>query len=45
MFDKGVVSISDEYRVIGAIDEKLNVHNSHNIDLNNLKYHRESHGF
>ena len=45
MFDKGVISISDDYKVIGVSDEKLKVHTSHKIDLNNLKYHRESHGF
>ena len=45
MFDKGVISISDDYKVIGFINEKLKLHTNHKIDLNNLKYHRESHGF
>jgi len=45
MFDKGVISISDDYKVIGVINEKLKLHTNHKIDQNNLKYHRESHGF
>lgn len=45
MFDKGTISISDDFTVIGVIEDKLYVHDKHNIDLENLKYHRESHGF
>ncbi|WP_438423196.1 YDG/SRA domain-containing protein [Aquimarina macrocephali] len=45
MFDKGTFSISDEHLLLGEEKGKLFVHDKHQIDLNNFKYHRECHGY
>ena len=45
LFDKGTFSISDSNDLIGDITGKLNVHSSHKINIENLKYHRENHGY
>lgn len=45
MFDKGAFSINDDFKLIGELSGNLNVHPKHIIDLNNLKYHRECHGY
>jgi putative restriction endonuclease len=52
MFDRGVIAISDDLELIdkhGDIPDtthsKLTLHSSHNINPENLLYHREMHGF
>ncbi|MGB2232718.1 MAG: YDG/SRA domain-containing protein [Flavobacteriaceae bacterium] len=45
MFDKGSFSISDNYNLLGAESGELTVHPKHNIEKENLNYHRESHGY
>jgi len=45
MFDKGLFSISDNLQLIGSLQGKLNVHKTHKLNIANLKYHRECHGF
>ncbi len=45
LFDKGSFSISDSYDIIGDITGKLNIHRDHILNIDNLKYHRESHGY
>ena len=45
MFDKGSFAIDESFNLIGELSGLLNVHAKHHIDLDNLKYHRKSHGF
>lgn len=45
MFDKGSFSITDDLYLIGTISGKLYVENTHEIKIDNLKYHREVHGY
>lgn len=45
MFDKGAFSVKDNFDLIGAESGKLTVLNSHKLDLDNIRYHRESHGY
>jgi len=45
MFDKGSFAILDDYSLIGEENGDLTVDEKHQVDPNNLKYHRESHGF
>lgn len=45
MFDKGSFSIEDDFSVIGALSGAIYIHPEHRIDLDNLKYHRISHGY
>jgi putative restriction endonuclease len=45
MFDKGTFSINNNYTLIGAENGKLYVDRKHKIELDNLKYHREIHGY
>nr|WP_315028429.1 YDG/SRA domain-containing protein [uncultured Chryseobacterium sp.] len=44
MFDKGMFSILDNYRLIGCENGKLNVDKKHKINSLNLEYHRKAHG-
>ncbi|HCC95240.1 MAG TPA: hypothetical protein DEQ26_13115 [Flavobacteriaceae bacterium] len=44
LFDRGAFSISDSFDLIGDIQGKLKIHEKHNINKENLKYHRKSHG-
>jgi putative restriction endonuclease len=45
MFDKGSFAISDDYSLLGEETGDLFVDKKHLIDINNLSYHRKSHGF
>lgn len=45
MFDKGAFAIKDNFDLIGAEIGKLTVLVNHKIDKDNLRYHRESHGY
>jgi putative restriction endonuclease len=42
MFDKGVFTIKDDFSLSGYESGKLNIHDEHNISIENIKYHRES---
>jgi len=44
LFDRGSFSISDSYNLIGNINGKLKIHEKHQLNKENLKYHREIHG-
>jgi putative restriction endonuclease len=44
MFDKGVFSILDDLRLIGAEDGYLIIKLNHNLNKDNLIYHRKCHG-
>ena len=41
MFDYGMVSINDDFTILGLENKSLIIHKSHKIDLESLKYHRE----
>lgn len=45
MFDKGSFSIRESLELIGVENGKLNVHEKHKINKENLNYHRKSHGY
>lgn len=45
MFDKGAFSISDDFLLLGKVSGSLQVDSKHRLDKNNLKYHRNSHGY
>jgi putative restriction endonuclease len=45
MFDKGVFSIKDNLQLIGCLSGKLIINDKHQLNLSNLKYHRQTHGF
>ncbi len=43
MFDLGIISIDENFNVLGLEDHKLTVSSKHNIDLDFIKYHNEHH--
>ena len=45
MFDKGSFSIDDDYTLLGSVSGTLRVHDKHTINQENLKYHRNTHGY
>lgn len=45
MFDKGTFSIMDDFELLGDESGKLTVHPNHLINIENLKDHREIHGY
>jgi putative restriction endonuclease len=45
MFDKGAFAVKDNFELIGAETGKLTVLQNHKLDLDNIRYHRESHGY
>jgi len=45
MLDKGSFSITDDLKFVGALSGDLFTLANHKINLENLKYHRESHGY
>lgn len=45
MFDKGCFSILDDLSLVGDISGKLIVSSKHKLELSNLAYHRNSHGY
>lgn len=45
MFDKGVFSITDNLQLIGNLSGDLVIHDNHKLNLSNLEYHRQTHGF
>ncbi len=45
MFDKGAFSIEDNLDLIGFESGSLKVHPKHKLNIDNLKYHRLSHGY
>jgi putative restriction endonuclease len=45
MFDRGSFSIEDNGSLLGVVTGKLIIHPKHVIDLDNVKYHRTSHGY
>lgn len=45
MFDKGSFAIADNFNLLGKVSGSLKVHDKHFINRDNLKYHRDTHGF
>jgi putative restriction endonuclease len=45
MFDRGTFSIEDNFQLTGTENGKLFVSEKHKIDIENIRYHRLSHGF
>jgi putative restriction endonuclease len=45
MFDRGSFSIEDNGNFLGVVTGKLISHPKHVINLDNVKYHRKSHGY
>jgi len=45
MLDKGTFSISDDFQLIGTLKGDLKLHPKHKLNILNLKYHRDSHGY
>lgn len=45
MFDKGSFSISDDLTLVGDVSGTINLHKSHKLNVDNLKYHRNCHGY
>lgn len=45
MFDKGMFSINDDFSLTGCNSGTLKVKKPHHVSADNLKYHRETHGF
>ena len=45
MFDKGVFSVDDNFRLLGHEDGALFVDARHTIKKENLNYHRICHGY
>ncbi|CAD0218706.1 YDG/SRA domain-containing protein [Chryseobacterium sp. JV274] len=45
MFDKGVFSIKDDLQLIGCLSGELTINDNHTLNLSNLQYHRQTHGF
>ena len=45
MLDKGVISVNNNYTLLGEGVEKLNTLPKHRLNSENLKYHRKCHGF
>ena len=48
MFDKGSFSIDDDFSLIGGasdLPDVININPEHEVDISNLKYHRDSHGY
>lgn len=45
MFDKGCFSIADDFSLLGIEEGRLQVDKKHKINIENLKYHRLSHGY
>jgi len=43
MFDLGIISIDENFNVLGLENQKLNVNPKHDIDLEFISYHREHH--
>lgn len=45
MFDRGSFSISDSLTLLGELSGSITIHKKHIIELDNLKYHRDCHGY
>jgi len=45
MFDRGTISISPEFNIIGEINSPLIINSDHIINIENLLYHNKIHGF
>ena len=45
MLDKGVISISNDFELLGEESGSLTLHQEHRIHLMNLNYHRKIHGY
>ncbi|GAA5189969.1 YDG/SRA domain-containing protein [Ferrimonas gelatinilytica] len=45
MLDRGSFSIDDDFSLLGPISGKLRVNPHHDINEDNLKYHRQIHGY
>jgi putative restriction endonuclease len=46
MFDKGVFSITDDGALTGALaGSTLRLHQQHRLNIENLQYHRKTHGY
>ena len=43
MFDLGIISIDDDFKILGIKDVTLTIHPNHNINKDFIKYHREHH--
>jgi putative restriction endonuclease len=43
MFDLGIISIDDNFNILGLNNQKLTISPKHKIDLELIKYHREHH--
>lgn len=45
MFDKGIYAIGNNFTLQGALSGKLHIEQGHKIQIDNLNYHRKSHGY
>lgn len=45
LFDKGSFSITDDFELVGDVQGELIVDKSHSLNIKNLQYHRNSHGY
>ncbi len=45
MLDKGAISISNDFELLGEEVGSLTLHEKHKINLSNLEYHRKIHGY
>lgn len=45
MFDKGMFAVGNDFALQGALSGKLHIKKAHRIAINNLDYHRKSHGY
>ena len=45
MFDRGSFSVADDFKLLGKTAGTLTVDDKQKLDKNNLKYHRDSHGY
>lgn len=43
MFDLGIISIDENFNILGLENQTLTINSKHNIDLEFIKYHREHH--
>ncbi|WP_343523724.1 YDG/SRA domain-containing protein [Pedobacter sp.] len=41
MFDYGMISISNDFQILGLKNTVLSIHKNHNINVDFIKYHRE----